>query len=65
MPAPVVIDGYEEWEVERILRQHGRGNRTHYLVKYAGYDESEAYWLARDDLANCPEVLAAWEADNA
>ena len=32
-------------------------------MKYTGYDESEACWLAREDLVNCTEVLATWEAD--
>ena len=58
---PILVDGQEECEVERILKQWGRGRRVQFLVKYTGFDESESCWLARNDLANCPEVLAAWE----
>ena len=61
VPEPILVDGQEEWEVERILKQWGRGSRVQFLVKYTGFDESESHWLARNDLANCPEVLAEWE----
>ena len=58
---PILVDVQEEWEVERILKQWGRGRRVQFLVKYTGFDESDNRWLARNDLANCPGVLAEWE----
>ena len=61
VPEPILVDGQEEWEVERILKQRGKGRRVQFLVKYTGFNESESRWLARKDLANCPEVLAEWE----
>ena len=61
VPEPILVDGQEELEVEIILKQWGRGSRVQFLVKYTGFDESESRWLARNDLADCPEVLAEWE----
>ena len=61
VPEPILVDGQEEWEVEKILKEWGRGSRVQFLVKYTGFDELESRWLVRNDLANCPEVLAAWE----
>ena len=61
VPEPILVDGQEEWEVERSLKQWGKGRRVQFLVKYTGFNESESRWLARNDLANCPEVLAVWE----
>ena len=61
VPESVLVDSQEEWEVERILKQRGKGRRVQFLVKYTGLDDSESRWLARKDLANCPEVLAEWE----
>ena len=61
VPEPILLDGQEEWEVERILKQWGRGSRVQFLVKYTGFNESESRWLVRNDLANCPEVLAEWD----
>ena len=37
---PIVIDREEETEVEAILGQHKRGQRTHFLVKWRGYPTS-------------------------
>ena len=61
VPEPILVNGQEEWQVERILKQRGKGIRVQFLVKYTGFNESESRWLARKDLVNCPEVLAEWE----
>ena len=36
-PPPEIVDGEEEWEIERIVGHSGRKNR-HYHVKWKGYD---------------------------
>ena len=38
VPEPILVDGQEEWEVERILKQRGKGSRIQFLVKYTGFD---------------------------
>ena len=41
VPEPILVDGQEEWEVEKILKQRGRGSRVQFLVKYTGFDMSQ------------------------
>jgi hypothetical protein len=43
-PPPVLVDGYEEYEVERILDSRVRYRHLEYLVKWKGYDEGQNSW---------------------
>ena len=36
-PPAVMVDGEEEWEVERVLRERVRGRQRQVLVKWKGY----------------------------
>jgi hypothetical protein len=40
-PPPDLVQGTEEYKVEKILdlRQHGRGHKIQYLVKWKGYPD--------------------------
>ena len=51
-PPPDLIDGEEEYEVERIVnhRRHGRTRRLQYLVKWKGYPESDNTWEPADQV---------------
>jgi hypothetical protein len=51
-PAPELIDGEEEYSVEKILdSQHfGRRWRLQYLVKWEGYPDAENMWVDKDDV---------------
>jgi hypothetical protein len=51
-PAPELIDGEEEYFVERILdsRHFGRRRRLQYLVKWEGYPDAENMWVDKDDV---------------
>jgi hypothetical protein len=51
-PAPELIDGEEEYSVEKILdsRQFGRRRRLQYLVKWEGYPDSDNMWVDKDDV---------------
>ena len=42
VPEPILVNGQEEWEVERILKQWGRGRIDQFLIKYTGFDKSES-----------------------
>ena len=57
-PPPDLIDGEEEYEIEKILdsRQYGRGCKIQYLVKWKGYPESDNQWANWDNL-HAEEVL--------
>jgi Chromo (CHRromatin Organisation MOdifier) domain len=43
-PEPVIVDGFEEYEVEQILAQRRSRNQTQYLVKWKNYPVSDASW---------------------
>jgi hypothetical protein len=45
-PPPELIDGEEEYQVERILghRYHGRAKALQYLIKWVDYPESDNTW---------------------
>lgn len=53
-PPADLIDGEQEWEIERILSHRGRKNRT-YLVKWKGYEE--ASWEPEDNLEHSKEAI--------
>ena len=44
IPQPIKVEGELEWEVERILHHKKKRNSStlQYLVKYLGYDISDA-----------------------
>ena len=44
-PTAVYIEDVQEWEISGILLQKRSGTRRKYLVAYAGYNESKAFWL--------------------
>ena len=58
---PILVDGQEEWEIEKILRKRvtrrGRGHRTEYLVRWVGYGPQDDTWIAERDLGNANEIL--------
>jgi hypothetical protein len=52
-PAPELIDGEEEYSVEKILdsRRFGRRQCLQYLVKWEGYLDSDNMWVDKDDVS--------------
>jgi hypothetical protein len=51
-PAPELIDGEEEYSVEKILDswRFSRRWRLQYLVKWEGYPDSDNMWVDKDDV---------------
>jgi hypothetical protein len=51
-PTPELIDGEEEYSVEKILdsRRFGRRRQLQYLVKWEGYPDSDNMWVDKDDV---------------
>jgi hypothetical protein len=52
-PLPDLVDGEEEYSVEKILdsRKFGRRQRLQYLVKWEGYPDSDNMWVDKDDVS--------------
>jgi len=59
-PAPKLINGEWEWEVESILasQHHGRKEGLQYLIKWVGYPEAENSW---EPAENIHALKLAWE----
>jgi hypothetical protein len=51
-PPPDLIEGEEEFEVEKILdaQQRGQGHKLHFLVKWKGYPVSDNSWEKAEDV---------------
>jgi hypothetical protein len=51
-PLPDLVDGEEEYSVEKILdsRKFGRRQHLQYLVKWEGYPDSDNMWVDKDDV---------------
>ena len=57
-PEPEVIEGEAEWIVEEILAVKQLGDSScEYLVKWKGWDATEATWEPYTNLMHCPERL--------
>ena len=50
-PPPDLVNGVEEFEVEKVLDscRHGRGRKLQYLIKWKGYPDSDNQWVNWDD----------------
>jgi hypothetical protein len=64
-PVPEMVDGQEEYEVEKVLakeyKKEGRRIVTWYLIKWKGYDVSECTWQRLERLENAKAAIEAFE----
>jgi hypothetical protein len=58
-PPPDLVEGVEEYEVERILdsRQYGQGRKLQYLIAWKGYPDSDNQWVNWDDAEGAQEAI--------
>lgn len=59
-PEPIDVEGEQEWVVEAIVDEKGKGRHRRFLVKWQGYPDSDNTW---EPLANVEETEAmdVWE----
>jgi Chromo (CHRromatin Organisation MOdifier) domain len=52
-PLPDIVEGQEEWGVEKVLDSHQRGKkkRRQYLLKWKGFPEAENTWEYEEDIS--------------
>jgi hypothetical protein len=62
---PELIDGVEEYEVEKVLdsHRHGRGRKLQYLVKWVGYPDSDNQWVNKEDVS-ADEAIKEFQCAN-
>jgi hypothetical protein len=60
-PPPDLIDGEEEWEVERIvdMRRFGRKKTLQYRVRWKGYSEAHDTWEPKENI-HAPDLMSAF-----
>ena len=65
-PPPDLVGDHLEYEVEGILkcRNHKRKGKE-YLVKWRGFHEKEATWVAARDMGNAKEIVKRFEETRA
>jgi len=62
-PAPVIIEGEEEWEVERILNKQRVRGKDKYLVRWKGFTAESNTWEGRENLKNAQEAIKEFEKE--
>ena len=55
----VLVDGEDQYEVEKIMAECGHSNHKQYLVRWVGYSAEHDLWLLESELTQAPDVLAA------
>jgi len=61
-PAPIVVSGQEEYEIDRILDHKRRYNRYEYLAGWQGYPNTTAEWKTESQLTNAKEILQQYKS---
>jgi len=62
-PAPVVIKGEEEWEVERILNKRRIQGKDKYLVRWKEFTAESDTWEGRENLENAREAIEEYKKE--
>jgi len=62
-PALVIIEGEEEWKVERILNKRKVRGKDKYLVCWKGFTAESDTWEGRENLGNAKEAINEFEKE--
>jgi len=62
-PAPVIIEGEEEWEVKRILNKQQIRGKDKYLVRWKGFTAESDIWEEKENLENAKEAIEEYERE--
>ena len=62
-PALVIIEGEEEWKVERILNKQQIRGKDKYLVQWKGFTAESDTWEGIENLGNTKEAVEEFERE--
>jgi len=62
-PAPDLIEGQPEWEVEDILDSRRHRHKLQYLIKWKGYSDAHNSWEPKEAI-NAPMLLTTFYGRN-
>ena len=60
---PVVVEGEEEWEVEKILNKRKIRGKDKFLVRWKGFTAEGDTWESRENLQNTGDLLKEFEEE--
>ena len=60
---PVIIEGEEEWEVERILNKQRIRGKDKFLVRWKGFTAESDTWEGRENLKNAQDAIEEFERE--
>ena len=60
---PVIIEGEEEYEIEKIMNKRRRYGKWEYLVRWKRYTAEEDSWERETNLKNAKEVVKEYEKE--
>jgi hypothetical protein len=65
-PPPDLVDGVEEYEVEKVLdsRRYRRGRKLQYLIAWKGYLDSDNQWVNWDDAEGAEDAIREFKRSN-
>jgi hypothetical protein len=65
-PPPDLMDGVEEYEVEKVLDscRYGRGRKLQYLIAWKGYPDSDNQWVNWDDAEGAEDAIREFKCSN-
>jgi len=59
----VIIEGEEEYEIEKVMNKRKKHSRWEYLVRWKGYMAKEDSWERKENLKNAKEAVEDYERE--
>ena len=63
LPKPVIIEGEEEFKIEKILNKKIVKGKEKFLVWWKRYTVEEDTWESRENLKNVKELVEEFEGE--
>ena len=63
VPQPVIVEGEEEWEVEKILNKRKVRGKDKFLVWWKGFTVEGDTWESRKNLQNAGDLLREFKKE--